>query len=302
MAWEAAVLIVISAVFHTGWNILAKKYMADAAFFCVAMAATVFLFLPFIPYFMPLIKATPLFSRGLILLAGVFQAAYFFFLGKAYDHGEISVVYPIARSYPILVVMGVLALYGKRPNLWGVVGVVLIVAGCFVVQLRRFTEFKLQRFLQLAALFAFLAAVASAGYSICDKTNVTALQDLNTERSLGLSVLFIPFFYEWQLNVMLTFFMGLISLFHGTSVKHSLLTNWWKAPAVGVISFAAYGLVLLAMKFVDNVSYVVAFRQISILFTVVVGIMFLKERFYPPKIAGAVITMIGLILVKLFGS
>ena len=51
------------------------------------------------------------------------------------------------------------------------------------------------------------------------------------------------------------------------------------------------------MGFVKNVSYVVAFRQLSIPLGTAFGIMFLKEPVYSPKLAGAAIMFIGLMLV-----
>ena len=51
------------------------------------------------------------------------------------------------------------------------------------------------------------------------------------------------------------------------------------------------------MGFVTNVSYVVAFRQISIPLGALVGVFALKEPRYRPKFAGVLIMFAGLILV-----
>ena len=59
----------------------------------------------------------------------------------------------------------------------------------------------------------------------------------------------------------------------------------------------AYGLALIAMAFVSNVSYVAAFRQLSIPIGAGFGIMLLKEPCHTPRRCGVAIILIGLIMV-----
>ncbi|MCY3759412.1 MAG: drug/metabolite transporter, partial [Acidobacteria bacterium] len=56
-------------------------------------------------------------------------------------------------------------------------------------------------------------------------------------------------------------------------------------------------LILAAMTWSHNVSYVVAFRQISIPLGALLGIFWLKEPLPLPKAIGLLILLIGLILV-----
>jgi uncharacterized membrane protein len=60
-----------------------------------------------------------------------------------------------------------------------------------------------------------------------------------------------------------------------------------------------YALVVWAMAYASDVSYVVAFRQVSIPITVALGIAILGERLTPPKLVGVGIVVIGLLLVVL---
>jgi drug/metabolite transporter (DMT)-like permease len=60
-----------------------------------------------------------------------------------------------------------------------------------------------------------------------------------------------------------------------------------------------YALVLISMGYVTNVSYVVAFRQLSIPIGLILGMLFLKEIAYRPKIAAVVLLFAGVVLVGL---
>ena len=105
-----------------------------------------------------------------------------------------------------------------------------------------------------------------------------------------------------MINGLLCIFLFCIAVGKGQRIFPTARKYWKDAVAVGLFSFLAYGMVLFAMKYVDNVSYVVAFRQVSILLTVVAGIFMLDEKRYVPKIVGAVIIFSGLVLVGLFGG
>jgi uncharacterized membrane protein len=56
---------------------------------------------------------------------------------------------------------------------------------------------------------------------------------------------------------------------------------------------------LLALAFVENVSYIVAFHRLSIPLGAVLGILILKEKFYPLKLLGVLIMLVGLLGVAL---
>ena len=71
----------------------------------------------------------------------------------------------------------------------------------------------------------------------------------------------------------------------------------WHATAAGVAIYVAYALVLVAMAFVDNVSYVVGFRQLCIPLGAAFGIGVLKEPAHKPKLVGLAIMLVGLILI-----
>jgi uncharacterized membrane protein len=73
----------------------------------------------------------------------------------------------------------------------------------------------------------------------------------------------------------------------------------WIAVAAGVAIYVTYGLVLVSMAFAQNVSYIVAFRQISIPIGVGLGVMFLGESLSGPKVLGVLVLLVGLLFVAM---
>ncbi|MHC4202768.1 MAG: drug/metabolite transporter, partial [Planctomycetota bacterium] len=65
----------------------------------------------------------------------------------------------------------------------------------------------------------------------------------------------------------------------------------------GIAIYLTYGLVLVAMSFVTNASYVVALRQLSIPVGAMLGVMILKEPRYAAKFVGIAVIVAGLVFV-----
>ncbi|MBR2626435.1 MAG: EamA family transporter [Lentisphaeria bacterium] len=66
--------------------------------------------------------------------------------------------------------------------------------------------------------------------------------------------------------------------------------------AAGVFASLTYVLVLIAMVYVTNVSYVQVFRQLGLIFGLFAGIIILKERGTLPKYLGSFLIVTGLVL------
>ena len=67
----------------------------------------------------------------------------------------------------------------------------------------------------------------------------------------------------------------------------------------GVSVYATYGLILAAMAYASDISYVVTFRQISIPLGAMMGVVILKESAPKPKVLGVTLAFIGLMMVGL---
>jgi drug/metabolite transporter (DMT)-like permease len=65
----------------------------------------------------------------------VFEAIYAVVLSAAYRHGDLSIVYPLARGTATLLAVAIgIAILGERPGPLGLAGIVAILAGFFWLQ------------------------------------------------------------------------------------------------------------------------------------------------------------------------
>jgi len=110
-----------------------------------------------------------------ILLAatGVTHGAYFFWMSRAYEHGDLNLVYPIARSTPAFVPLVAGPLFGESISPGGGVGIAIVVVGIWLVHAGGGGD--LRKFSSPAARFAYLTLMATVGYSLLDKAAMANL-------------------------------------------------------------------------------------------------------------------------------
>ena len=81
------------------------------------------------------------------------------------------------------------------------------------------------------------------------------------------------------------------------SLVQVLVRHRGAAATAGIASAICYGLVLVSMAHVTNVSYVVGFRQLSIPVGAILGIILLNEASCPPKYADIAVIFAGLVMI-----
>ena len=300
MTVAAIVLVAISALMHGGWNLLGKREQPATAFFLVAAIIGVLSLSPLALYYAALFPRLPGSLWLLALASGGAEAAYMAALAAAYRHGHISIVYPIARSSPLIVVTATTLLLGHKEQVSAscIAGILLIVAGCTILPMQCFREFRAANYLNRGSLFALTAAFGTAAYSIIDDK---ALHLLREHPALRLSPLHAGLFYTvliaWATALGLA--LGVLTANRASGIREVLQRGWRPAALTGIMIRLTYILVLIAMAFARDVSYIVAFRQMSVPIGALLGILLLKEPAHRPKLAGIAIITAGLLLVAL---
>lgn len=297
----ALILITVSAVMHAGWNLLGKHENPDAAFFLVATFFGSVMLVPGVMFWFPLLPKISPHAWLLTALGGLFQALYYVTLAFAYRHGEMSVAYPISRSFPLVLVVLVSLALGKGAEISGLclVGVVAIVGGSVLLPMARFRDVRLKTYANVSSMMALVVACTTAGYSVVDDV---ALSILVPALEGDLRFCNISLLYLFLQNGFAIFFLMLMTLPQkkgrqrvGEIWRHRLRNT----VIAGIGVTATYSLVLMAMTLADNVTYVVAFRQLSIPLGTVLGVLVLKEQRAMPKLVGISVISLGLVCVAL---
>ncbi len=296
----AIILVLSSCATHAAWNLVAKTSSKTVGFFWLGSLLT---FLLLTPAFVGLggVAMLRAVSPRLWLylpLTGLSMVVYYGCLAAAYRHGEMSVAYPLVRTTPIFVLLLAGMLLGQVPAALAVFGIVLVVAGCFLLPLERVSfgpgGFNLRSYANRASLWALGAALGSSGYTLVDDVAM----DLVKEVEPGVRG---AFFYQYLQYALLAVMLLVTSLlFEGRAkVLAALRAEKRKALLVGVTVFVTYMLILWAYTHADKVAYVAGLRQLSIVLGVIGGIFFFRERGGLPRVIAAVVIVAGLVMIGL---
>lgn len=281
-------LLLLSALLHAAWNLLAKRSLDKQAFLWLASLVSLTAFVvPFVLAWRPV----PPQAWPFIVLSGVLEAAYFMLLGSAYQRGDLSLVYPLARgSAPLFVVMFAALFLGEQVRWTGLLGIGLVVAGIYTLHLKVLdARGLLLPFLSLKerpSQIALLTGLTIGSYSVVDKVGVGYAGPI--------SYLFLTF------GVSAIVLLPYMWLAKSRAVRREWRDNRLSILAVGALSLCGFLLVLFALT-TSKVSYVSPVREISVVFGAVLGALVLREPFARVKMIGSVLIFAGIVLISLAG-
>lgn len=290
MTGTAVALVLIAAVAHASWNLLVRKSnVPELTNWFMAFLGGI-IALPFAVFY--LLTEAPS-ATGWVFIVGtiVFHIGYFFTLGKAYKHGDLSVVYPVARGLglALIPVFGVLIL-SESVSLQAVAGILAIFLGVLVVGSSSGAGLRIwlsprSLLADRGVAFAIATGLLIASYSNWDKRGVEYVE---------------PLLYMFM--VQLGGSLGVLPILRRSYSNSDFLKEFksgWKIGLFGgLLQFTSYGLVLTAFRLAP-VSYVGPFRELAIVFGVVFAALILKESVGKYRIIGATTIGVGALVVAL---
>ena len=200
----------------------------------------------------------------------------------AYRYGDLSHVYPLARgSAPLFVAVLSITLLGEQLSGQALVGIFLLSAG---IMSQSFTCGAQNLRNPLAVFYALCTGLFIAGYTVTDGTGARLAGSAHSYAAWMLGLEWIPFavFALWRRK---------------SSALPQIRRIRKPAILMGLMSMVAFWAVIWAMT-VAPISSVAAVRETSIVFAVLIGVFFLKERLSLIKLITMFTTLSGIKLLK----
>ncbi|MEM9338793.1 MAG: EamA family transporter [Bacteroidota bacterium] len=275
-------LVLVSIFTHAYWNYLIKSSKNKHAFTGLSKLAEVAIFgVPAI-----YLLFTTAFRMEFLLLISV--AAFitflnYFFLASSYKYGDLSLVYPVSRSSIIFLPVFAYYFIGESIDHIGVLAVSFILLGTFVMHMEDLSVAGVKTIVKnignKGSLYALLAALTVAGYTIWDKLSIAKME---------------PFLYFYLYTLIVAIFYNLVTFvkFGKDELKKEWKLNRNRIIQVGFFNSFTYILILVALT-MSKATYVGGLRQLSIVVGAFLGFKLLGEKVTLPKIVGIVISIIG---------
>lgn len=272
---------ILSAAFmHATWNAMIKigldRFMS-MALMGLCMGSIALALTPFFPA--PDAASWPYIAASLICHIG-----YNLTLVRAYGHGDLGQIYPLARGAgPLFVALfGALAL-GELLSAPTWLGILMLVGGVWLMSLKggrpgaALSGTAIRAALIVSSFIAAYTMIDGLGGRISGTASGYTLWLLGIE---GLTMLLIA--------------VGL----RGPRAIMSLRGVWLSGFTAGALSLGAYWIAIWAMTRAP-IAAVAALRETSIFFALAISVIFLKEPLTPWRAIAALMIVIGAATLRL---
>ena len=267
----ATVLALVAALLHALWNLLIKTAEdRDLA----AWGQFVFGGVVLLPVLLfigsPSSAAVPYLAASSIV-----HVFYVLGLVAAYEHGDFSLAYPLARGGGALcaAVIGLLTLGDSLvAAAWISLLVVTVGLASFVRRGTPFVEIR----------YALLTAVLIGVYTVID---ASGSRHSTNGFAYGIVLTFAAAVALTVVNV---------GRGRGPAFAAAVRRSWPRYLVSGVFLALAYSLVLVAVRYAP-VGYVATLRESSVVLGAALGWLVLKERLGRPRLISSIVVTVGLV-------
>lgn len=272
--------VLAAALLHAGWNGLIRSASSGGsrlqnllvlALVQGGLGAVLLCFAPL----------PPLHAWPWLIAAGALHAGYKLCLSAAYDHGDLSRVYPISRGTAPVLTLIVSALIGVDLLGWGAVAAVLVVALGILTMAAGTLRAKESRGL---IPWALATAAMTSGYTLVDGMGVRVAGDL-------------WMFLGWTFALDGLIFALSVAAMRGPRIFQISQRAWTMGAMAGVASLASYGVAVWAMTKAP-IAMVGALRESSILFAMLIGWLIFHEPMGRDKAVAGGLILLGVALMR----
>ena len=284
-------LVLTSALLHAVWSASIKSSRDPLVFNLLQLATPVALLIALLPWID--FGEVPRAAWAWLAAASAAHGAYFYWMSRAYESGDLTLVYPIARSTPAFLPFIAVPLFGESITPLGALGIAIVVAGMWSVQASQ--GLHRAAFAGPAGRHAILTLAATVAYSLFDKGGMSALAEADWTSEIPRSLFYCVLISCTSAAI----FAPLVIRQRGLrEIASAASDEFWRATAASTVSLLGYALILKTLE-TASVSYVVAVRQSSVLFALLLGVLWLRERPGRIRVIGASATVVGVALIAL---
>lgn len=285
MMWIFYALLV--ALFNAAKSVASKKSLRSLDAFVVSwfifFFSGTFLSLFFLRADVPELGS----SFWLILVLDCLPSALAAILSTKALMSDLSTAVPMTAFTPLFMLLTGWLMLGEVPNGFGFVGVILIVAGVYILNIRERKNGWVSPFRALVKHEGpRLMLAASFIWSITGNLDKIAVQNSS------------PLFFAMAENILIALFIFPFVYKRIKRQKKEIRKEKFHLGAVVILSSLIVYFQMLAIS-QTLVIYVAAIKRLSIVFAILLGGVIFKEKDIKFKLAGGVIMVLGVLFITL---
>ncbi len=223
---------------------------------------------------------------GLIGGASIYAVTNILYM-KALAHGDISIVMPMLSFTPLFLLVTSPLIVGEFPHITGMIGVVLVVIGSYLLNLSESKKHLLEPFRSLiknkGTRYMLIVALL---WSVSSNFDKLAVKNSSVFQYLGFTSPFIFIFTSLISIPDKQFKFSQLRTGKSNLFKVTFLTTLANIFHVTAISLA-------------YVAYVIAIKRTTAIISVFIGSKFLNETNIAERLLGVIVMLLGVILIVL---
>ncbi len=282
MTFFALILVFTAAFCHATWNYYVKRIDGGPELVWLISIFSVIFYLPAVLYI--LWDGTSnfgLFEFLCVMISSLIHLGYFLLLQRGYKKGDLSLVYPIARSTgPFISTAFAVLFLQEQLTVQIAVGGIIIIFGVLSLT----GGFKQDdKYLTSSMLFGLWAGLFIGGYTVWDAYVVSI-------------ILVSPIVLDYSSNLFRTIVLAPVAY-----RRKSLVKDYWNehrmgVVLIGILSPLAYILFLYALTFTPVV-LIAPVRETSVLISVLMGSILLGEGDLKRRLMWSAVILSGVVLL-----
>ena len=272
-------LVLFATVMHAVWNGMVKNHPDKV----VAISSIVFGHFPLSIIAIILLPVPSLDCIPYIIAGAIIHQGYQWCLLSAYQIGDLTKVYPIARGFgPLVATIISILILGLFLDSIIIFSILLICVGIMILELFD-KENKNFKVLQLSLFTGFFIGL----YSLIDGYGARV--------SLSAIV-----YMSWSFILSSLLFLVVLRIKKQKNIIQNVVKKGKKIFWIGgSLSYIIYVIVVWAFTKAP-IPMVAALRETSIFFSILIGYFFLQEKITTTKVISIILIVIGVIGIKLF--
>ncbi|MDI6800441.1 MAG: DMT family transporter [Thermodesulfovibrionales bacterium] len=209
---------------------------------------------------------------------------------KALRISPLSLTLPFLSLTPVFLIVVPYVLLGERISIFGGIGVFLIAAGGYTLNIKEFKKGIFEPFMAIkrekGSVYMIIVALI---FSFTSSLGKMAIEHSS------------PVFFGAAYIAVLVFFLTPIALYKGRDELRPVLKNGAIKSAVipGILQSAMIISHMIAMS-LANVAYMISVKRLSLLIGVFYGYLFFKESGIKERMLGTVLMLAGFMLIVLY--
>jgi drug/metabolite transporter (DMT)-like permease len=221
------------------------------------------------------------------VLGGIAGASGNGFLVKALQYGELSILGPVNSYKAVVAILGGIVILGEIPNVWGLLGIGMIISGSYFVLDTTPERFTLALLKRRDIQYRLWAMILTAVEAVFVKKVILAS---------SVTIAFVSWCFFGAFFSSLLLFVYRLDIKKETRQirKSSILKLALLVACIGTMQFTTS----YTFGHMD-VGYALSLFQLSIIVSVLFGYRFFRESDIRKKLIGSVIMIIGSIVIIL---